>query len=124
MLGRVFALRVPIGVVAQSTGIIAAVSLADGVFEPLLVEGGALVGSIGAIIGVGEGRGTGFMHILAGLTLVAFAVVSFIIPPIWRLEDALPDQPSQVESEPGSDQGSSDPASPAFGQAADDVTGR
>ena len=124
MLGRVFALRVPIGVIAQSTGIIAAVSLADGVFKPLPVDGGALVSSIGAIIGVGEDRGTGFMHILAWSTLVEFAAVSFIIRPIWRLEDAPPDQPSHVDSEPGSDQSSSDPASPAFGQAADDETGR
>ena len=124
VLGRVFALRVLVGVVAQSTGIIAAGPLADGVFEPLLAEGGALAGSLGAIIGVGEGRGMGLMYILAGLTLAAFAVVSFIVRPNWRLEDALPDQSSQVESEPGSDQGSSHPASPAFGQAADDVTGR
>lgn len=38
------------------------------------------------------------MYILAGLTLIAFAVVSFIVRPIWRLEDALPDQPSRVET--------------------------
>ena len=103
VLGRVFALRVLIGVVAQSTGIIAAGPLADGVFEPLLVEGGALAGSIGEIIGVGDGRGMGFMYLLAGLTLAVFAVISFVIRPIWRLEDALPDQPPQVESEAGSE---------------------
>lgn len=99
VLGRVFALRVMIGVVAQSTGIIVAGPLADGVFEPLLVEGAALAGSIGQIIGVGEGRGMGLMYILAGFTLIAFATISFIIRPIWRLEDALPDQQSHVESE-------------------------
>lgn len=99
VLGRVFELRVLIGVVAQSTGIIVAGPLADGVFEPLLVEGGALAGSIGEIIGVGAGRGMGFMYILAGLTLAAFAILSFIVRPIWRLEDALPNQPSRVDTE-------------------------
>ena len=103
VLGRVFALRVLIGVVAQSAGILAAGPLADGVFEPLLVESGSLASSIGAIIGVGDGRGMGFMYILAGLTLAVFAVISFVIRPIWRLEDALPDQPPQVESEAGSE---------------------
>ena len=41
----------------------------------------------------------GFMYILAGLTLAAFAVISFVIRPIWRLEDALPDQPMSVEAD-------------------------
>ena len=117
VLGRVFALRVLIGVVAQSTGIIAAGPLADGVFEPLLVEGGALAGSIGEVIGVGEGRGMGLMYILAGLTLAAFAVLSFIVRPIWRLEDALPDQPAQVESDLESEQASEDLGSSAPEQA-------
>ena len=40
----------------------------------------------------------GFMYIIAGLTLAAFALVSLIVRPIWRLEDALPDQPAQVET--------------------------
>ena len=39
------------------------------------------------------------MYILAGLTLAAFAILSFIVRPIWRLEDALPNQPSQVDTE-------------------------
>ncbi|MYD54569.1 MAG: hypothetical protein F4W96_09735 [Chloroflexi bacterium] len=65
----------------------------------MLVEGGALAGSVGELIGVGEGRGTGFMYILAGLTLAAFAILSFIVRPIWRLEDALPNQPSRVDTE-------------------------
>ncbi len=120
VLGRVFALRVLIGVVAQSTGIIVAGPLADGVFEPLLVEGGALAGSIGEIIGVGEGRGMGFMYILAGLTLAAFAILSFIVRPIWRLEDALPDQPSQVDPEHESDPESAIPADPALERATDE----
>ena len=123
VLGRLFALRVLVGICAQSTGILIAGPLADGVFEPLLDVGGALEGSIGSIIGVGEGRGMGFMYILAGLTLAAFAVISFIIRPIWRLEDALPDQPSQVESESESEAESVDSAELATEGGADDPAG-
>ncbi|MDE2893259.1 MAG: hypothetical protein OXN86_12225 [Chloroflexota bacterium] len=82
VLGRVFALRVLIGVVAQSTGII-----------------------------------------LAGLTLATFAILSFVVRPIWRLEDALPDQPPQVDSESDSEQEADESARMAEEGRADDATG-
>ena len=123
VLGRLFALRVLVGICAQSTGILIAGPLADGVFEPLLEVGGALEGSIGAIIGVGEGRGMGFMYILAGLTLAAFAIVSFVVRPIWRLEDSLPDQPSTVESESESERELAETAQLAREGGADDAAG-
>ena len=62
--------------------------------------GGALAGSVGPVIGVGDGRGMGLMYIIAGLALIALAVGSLIVRPIWRLEDALPDQTPEVEPEP------------------------
>jgi hypothetical protein len=49
--------------------------MADYVFEPLLMEDGILAGSIGRIIGTGEGRGIGLMLILAGIVMVIFAFV-------------------------------------------------
>lgn len=50
--------------------------LADHIFEPLLAEQGLLSGSIGRLIGVGQGRGIGFMLVLSGLFMLpaAFAV--------------------------------------------------
>lgn len=50
--------------------------LADHIFEPLLAEQGLLSGSIGRLIGVGQGRGIGFMLILSGLFMLpaAFAI--------------------------------------------------
>ncbi|MYH49008.1 MAG: MFS transporter [Gammaproteobacteria bacterium] len=100
VLGRMFSLRVMLGVCAQSLGIVVAGPLAEGVFEPLMEAGGALAGSVGPIIGVGDGRGMGLMYIIAGLALIALAVGSLIVRPIWRLEDALPDQTPEVEPEP------------------------
>lgn len=49
--------------------------LADYVFGPMLMEGGILAGSIGRIIGTGEGRGIGFMLMLAGIVMFAFAFI-------------------------------------------------
>lgn len=50
--------------------------LADHIFEPMLVENGALAGSIGRLIGTGQGRGIGFMLILSGIGMLpaAFAI--------------------------------------------------
>ena len=97
VLGRLFSLRVMVGICAQSAGIVVAGPLAEGVFEPLMEPGGGLAGSIGSIIGEGEGRGMGLMYIIAGLSLIALAIGSLVARPIRRLEDALPDQESQVE---------------------------
>lgn len=50
--------------------------LADHIFEPLLAEQGFLAGSVGKLIGTGQGRGIGFMLILSGLFMLpaAFAI--------------------------------------------------
>lgn len=44
--------------------------LADRVFEPLFKNNGLLTKSIGRLIGVGEGRGIGFMLVLSGLGML------------------------------------------------------
>ena len=50
--------------------------LADHVFEPLLARQGALAGSVGKLIGTGQGRGIGFMLVLSGICMLpaAFAI--------------------------------------------------
>ncbi|MGF6375944.1 DHA3 family macrolide efflux protein-like MFS transporter [Clostridiales Family XIII bacterium PM5-7] len=69
-----------IGIVSQ-LGYVAAYMLcgvlADYIFTPLLVESGALAGSIGKIIGVGSGRGTGLLIILAGILLCFIAIILY-----------------------------------------------
>lgn len=49
--------------------------LADYVFEPMFMENGALTGTVGRVIGIGAGRGIGFMLIVAGLLMAASAFV-------------------------------------------------
>ncbi|MCR4437101.1 MAG: MFS transporter [Eubacteriales bacterium] len=69
-----------IGVISQ-LGYVAAYALsgvlADYVFTPLLVDGGALVGSMGKIFGTGGGRGTGFLIFIAGALLCVTSVILY-----------------------------------------------
>ena len=99
VLGRVSSLRIMIGIVAQSAGVLAAGPLAESVFGPLMEAGGGLAGSVGAVIGVGADRGMALMYIIAGGTLIGLAVASLIMRPIWRLEDMLPDQAPLPEAD-------------------------
>lgn len=50
--------------------------LADRIFEPLLLENGALAKTVGNIIGVGKGRGIGLMLIIAGIGMF---IVMFVL---------------------------------------------
>lgn len=89
--GRVFAMR---RMVAQSSipaAYFLAGPLADRVFEPLLSPGGALAGNVGVLIGVGKGRGIGFLFVVLGaLVMVALALVS-TYPRLRNVEEELPD---------------------------------
>jgi MFS transporter, DHA3 family, macrolide efflux protein len=89
--GRVFAAR---RMVAWSTlpfAYLIAGPLADHVFEPLLMPGGRLAGTVGQVIGVGKGRGMALMLIcIGGFTLLVAAVASRF-PRLVRLESELPD---------------------------------
>jgi MFS family permease len=67
-----------IGILSQFGFVVAyAVSgfLADHVFNPLLTPNGALSSTVGRIVGIGDGRGIGFMLIVSGFLLVISAVV-------------------------------------------------
>jgi DHA3 family macrolide efflux protein-like MFS transporter len=78
-----------IGVISQ-LGYVAAYAfsgvLADYVFTPLLLEGGALSGSVGRIIGTGSGRGTGFLISVAGVLLSVTAAVLYQVKSVRKLE--------------------------------------
>jgi hypothetical protein len=74
--------------------------MADRIFEPLLAPGGALVGSVGQVIGTGAGRGVGFMLILAGLLPITMAAVGYVYTRLRLVEDELPDAVDWQYAEP------------------------
>ena len=79
-----------IGVISQ-LGYVAAYALsgvlADYVFTPLLLDGGALAGSVGRIFGTGGGRGTGFLIFTAGALLCVVSVILCRLKSIKKLEN-------------------------------------
>ena len=91
VLGRIFSLRVALGVGAQSVGVLIAGILAERVFEPMMVESGSLAPTVGALIGVGDGRGMGLMFLLIGAAMILTASVSALVPAVRKFEDRVPD---------------------------------
>lgn len=94
--GKVWGL---IGLISQLGYVVAyAVSgvLADVVFNPMLREGGALAGSLGRVIGVGEARGIGALFMIVGLLLVLMGIVIPRVRSVRALQDNLP-QPTSKE---------------------------
>lgn len=89
--GRVFAIRRMIAGVAFPLAGATAGPLADRVFGPLLLPGGAFAASVGRLIGTGPGRGVALMFMLFGvLTLLSVAVV-YAFRPVRNVETELPD---------------------------------
>lgn len=73
--GRVWGM---ISLITQFGTVIAYAScgvLADRIFEPMLAENGILAGSVGRMIGVGEGRGIGLLLIISGIGMIAAALI-------------------------------------------------
>jgi MFS family permease len=89
--GRVFAVWT---VIAKSTLLLAYVAagpLADHLFEPLLAADGPLSGTVGLVIGVGAGRGIGFLYVVLGVLALVVTGIASLYPKLRRLEHDLPD---------------------------------
>jgi len=67
--GRVWSIISTITYLGSIVAFIVAGFLADKVFNPLLEVNGKLAGTVGSIIGTGEGRGIGLMLIVSGIMI-------------------------------------------------------
>ncbi len=101
--GRVQAMRMMVGWSAAPLAYLIAGPLVDRLFEPLLAQEGPLAGSVGRVIGVGAGRGIGFLLILLGAGAVLTSIAGYLSPRLRMVEDELPDAipapPPDVERE-------------------------
>jgi MFS transporter, DHA3 family, macrolide efflux protein len=94
--GRVFATRRMIAQFTTPIGDFSAGPLSDKIFLPLLMPGGALADTaIGRLVGVGPGRGMGFMMMLLALVPMLAAVIAFLNPRVRNVEDEIPDAPKK-----------------------------
>lgn len=84
--GRVFSVRGTCTTIATLVGYVVAGSLADTVFEPLLLEGGLLADSVvGRWVGVGPGRGLGLFFLFIGAGLLLVAGLGYVTPSLRSL---------------------------------------
>jgi hypothetical protein len=89
--GRVFAIRSMLVTSTLPLAYLTSGTLADYVFNPLLVAGGPLAGSVGRVIGVGPSRGIGLMFMVLGTLVIVLVVVGFLSPRLRRIDDEMPD---------------------------------
>jgi DHA3 family macrolide efflux protein-like MFS transporter len=89
--GRVFSVRRMIAWSTTPLAYIVAGPLVDRVFGPMLMDGGVLADSVGRVIGVGPGRGTGFLFILIGAVTIVVSALGYLNPYVRNVEDDLPD---------------------------------
>jgi DHA3 family macrolide efflux protein-like MFS transporter len=75
--GRVFSVRRVIGQFTNPLAALAAGPLVENLLQPMMEEGGALSGSFGRLIGVGDGRGTALMFVLVGIFIILVTLYGF-----------------------------------------------
>jgi MFS transporter, DHA3 family, macrolide efflux protein len=98
--GRVFATRSMISQSMMPLAFVLSGVLADNVFNPLMMEGGALADTfVGRWIGVGPGRGIGLMLISSGILLLIVSGIAFANRHIRRIEVEIPDVVVQPNEE-------------------------
>lgn len=93
VLGRTMAILRMTSEAALPIGFLLAGPLAEYVFEPPMMPGGALAGTVGAVIGVGPGRGLALMFIVLGVTMMAVAAAGYAFRSVRRVEHDIPDAP-------------------------------
>ncbi|WP_036331570.1 non-ribosomal peptide synthetase/MFS transporter [Microbispora sp. ATCC PTA-5024] len=88
---RVIAINRMLALSTQPVGLAVQAWLVGLVFEPLMREGGPLAGTVGRIIGTGEGRGIGLLYIVCGLAIATTITLALRHPALARFDQDTPD---------------------------------
>lgn len=83
--GRFFAFQQVLNESVRLAALVLAGPLADQIFTPWLQPGGWLVGSLGAAVGVGAGRGIGLLIVLIGLVKTLYSLGGLMSKDLRRL---------------------------------------
>ncbi|PWU48858.1 non-ribosomal peptide synthetase, partial [Micromonospora sp. S4605] len=89
--GRAAALNQMISWSTLPLGFAVVAPAATALFEPMLMPDGRLAGSVGRLIGVGEGRGIAFVFLLCGLVIAVLVAAAARIRAIARFDTDAPD---------------------------------
>ncbi|HZF09920.1 MAG TPA: MFS transporter [Thermoanaerobaculia bacterium] len=115
--GRVFAVRRMIAQFTVPIGDFSAGPLADKVFNPMLMPGGALSGSVGRVIGVGPGRGIALMFLAGAIFPALAAIWGFLNPRLRNVETEIPDAVKRAMAPPPPPEPAPAPENTAAGEA-------
>jgi DHA3 family macrolide efflux protein-like MFS transporter len=89
--GRVFGARATIALISLPLGYLFAGPLADYVFEPAMMPGGAWAETFVPLVGTGPGAGMALMIVLSGVVTVAIGVLGYFMRSVREVEALLPD---------------------------------
>ncbi len=89
--GRVFTVRRLIAQITTPFAMFASGFLADYIFEPGMMPGGALVPVFGGVLGTGPGTGMALIFIISGVLAGFSGLLGYAIPFIRDIETILPD---------------------------------
>ncbi|NWF70720.1 MAG: MFS transporter [Chloroflexi bacterium] len=103
--GRVFAVRRLIAQITAPAAMLIAGPLADRLFEPALMPGGALAGSLGMFFGTGPGAGMAVLFVLTGLLGALVGFGGYVFPAVRNAEDLLPDHKADAQKPPAAAEG-------------------
>lgn len=89
LMGRVISSVRLVAWASLPIAILIAGPLADRVFTPAFQTQGALAGSLGQIVGVGDGRGMGFLLMLVGLVPIIAGIKGYLTPSLRSLDKSV-----------------------------------
>jgi amino acid adenylation domain-containing protein len=89
--GRVFAINQTITWSTLPIGFALLAPLAVAAFEPLLAADGALAGTVGQVIGTGEGRGIGLAYVVFALVMGSINLGALGLRTLRRFDTEVPD---------------------------------
>jgi DHA3 family macrolide efflux protein-like MFS transporter len=96
--GRVFATKQLLAHGTVPIGTLLAGLLADHLFEPAMMPGGALAPTLGRLVGTGAGAGMALLLVLAGVIEMAIVLAGYAVPAIRDVETLLPDHAAGAEA--------------------------
>jgi MFS family permease len=95
--GRVFATRRLIAQISFPATMLIVGPLADFMFEPAMMPGGALAGALGWLVGTGPGAGMGVLCVLSGILGTLISLGAYAFRTVRNAEDILPDHDAAAD---------------------------
>lgn len=91
--GRVFSAKNMLGQLLSPLGYLLGGLLADRLFEPAMMPGGALAATFDGLVGVGPGAGMALLFLIISLCGAAMSLSGYLFPAVRQVEDELTDHP-------------------------------